>query len=165
MEKAELQNYIREKRKRVENSNLPLKSVRVIDLGAVMAAPFAGTLLSDYGAEVIKIEPPDVPDAIRFWAMVGKEEPFWLVAARNKLPMTLNLKQPEAKKILTQLVEKSDILFENMRPGTLDRLGFTAQKLWEINKGLIIGRISGYGQTGPYRAKPGFGTLAEAMSG
>ncbi len=165
MESSEIRDYLREKRKSVENSNLPLKSVRVIDLGVVMAAPFAATLLGDFGAEVIKIEQPDVPDAIRFWAMVNKHEPYWLVAARNKFPLTLNLKLPEAKKIFTRLVENSDILFENMRPGTLDRLGFTSEKLWEINKGLIIGRISGYGQTGPYRAKPGFGTLAEGMSG
>jgi crotonobetainyl-CoA:carnitine CoA-transferase CaiB-like acyl-CoA transferase len=79
--------------------------------------------------------------------------------------ITLNLKHPDAKKILGELVEKSDVLFENMRPGTLDRLGFSSQELWKINKGLIIGRISGYGQTGPYRNKPGFGTLAEGMSG
>ena len=104
---------------------------------------------------MIKIEPPEVPDAIRYWARVLNDmEPFWLVALRNKLPITLNLKHPEAKKILAQLVEKSDILFENMRPGTLDRLGFSAEDLWKINKGLIIGRISGYGQTGPYRGKP-----------
>ncbi len=165
MDPDKIRDYVREQRKKTQASNLPLKSIRVIDLGSVVAAPFAATLLGDFGAEVVKIEPPDVPDAIRYWAMVDKFEPFWLVASRNKLPVTLNLKHPEAKKILSQLVEKSDILFENMRPGTLDRLGFSAEKLWQINRGLIIGRISGYGQTGPYRNKPGFGTLAEAMSG
>lgn len=166
MDLAKLWDFIREQRKKAETSSLPLKSVRVIDLGAVVAAPFAATLLGDFGAEVIKIEPPDVPDAIRYWARVeGDLEPFWMVASRNKFPITLNLKHPEAKKIFTQLVEKSDILFENMRPGTLDRLGFSAEDLWKINKGLIIGRISGYGQTGPYRTRPGFGTLAEGMSG
>jgi crotonobetainyl-CoA:carnitine CoA-transferase CaiB-like acyl-CoA transferase len=161
-----IQEYLREQRKKAEKSDLPLKSVRVIDLGAVVAAPFAATLLGDYGAEVIKVEPPDVPDAIRYWARVlDDREPFWLMASRNKLPITLNLKHPEGKKILARLVEKADVLFENMRPGTLDRLGFSAEELWRINRGLIIGRISGYGQTGPYREKPGFGTLAEAMSG
>lgn len=165
MDLTKIRDYIREQREKTEKSNLPLKSIRVIDLGAVVAAPFAATLLGDFGAEVIKIEPPEVPDAIRYWAMVGKYEPFWLVASRNKLPITLNLKHPEAKKIFSQLVERSDILFENMRPGTLDRLGFSAEKLWQVNKGLIIGRISGYGQTGPYRGNPGFGTLAEGMSG
>ncbi len=166
MDLTKIDNYLREQRKKAEESDLPLKSVRVIDLGAVVAAPFGATLLGDFGAEVIKIEPPDVPDAIRYWARVDNDmEPFWLVASRNKLPITLNLKHPEAKKILVQLVEKSDVLFENMRPGTLDRLGFSAEQLWKINKGLIIGRISGYGQSGPYRNKPGFGTLAEGMSG
>ena len=166
MDLSHIVNYLREQRKKAEESELPLKSVRVIDLGAVVAAPFGATLLGDFGAEVIKIEPPEVPDAIRYWARVENDmEPFWLMASRNKLPITLNLKHPDGKKILAQLVEKSDILFENMRPGTLDRLGFSAQELWKINKGLIIGRISGYGQTGPYRNKPGFGTLAEGMSG
>jgi formyl-CoA transferase len=166
MDFTRIHDYLREQRKKAEESRLPLKSVRVIDLGAVVAAPFGATLLGDYGAEVIKVEPPDVPDAIRYWARVLDDmEPFWLMASRNKLPITLNLKHPEGKKILAQLVEKSDILFENMRPGTLDRLGFSAEELWKINKGLIIGRISGYGQTGPYRGKPGFGTLAEGMSG
>ena len=166
MDLSEIHNFLRGQRKRAEESDLPLKCIRVIDLGAVVAAPFAATLLGDFGAEVIKIEPTEVPDAIRYWARVEKEmEPFWLVASRNKLPITLNLKHPHGRKILAQLVEQSDILFENMRPGTLDRLGFSSQELWEINKGLIIGRISGYGQTGPYRNKPGFGTLAEAMSG
>ena len=166
MDRTDLPEFLREQRKKVEQSRLPLKDIRVIDLGAVVAAPFAATLLGDFGAEVIKIEPPDVPDAVRFWAVVEDEvQPFWVVTSRNKLPMTLNLKHPEGKKIFSQLVERSDILFENMRSGTLDRLGFSSEKLWELNKGLIIGRISGYGQTGPYRANPGFGTLAEAMSG
>ena len=166
MDLSQIRDFIRKEKKRTEESNLPLKSIRVIDLGSVVAAPFAATLLGDFGAEVIKIEPPGVPDAIRYWAVVEDTwEPFWLVASRNKLPLTLNLKHPEGKKIFSELVERSDILFENMRPGTLDRLGFPAEKLWEVNKGLIIGRISGYGQTGPDREKAGFGTLAEAMSG
>lgn len=166
MEAAQLTQFIREQRKKIEKSNLPLKDIRIIDLGSVVAAPFAATLLGDFGAEVIKIEPPGTPDAIRFWDVIeDKLEPFWLVASRNKFPITLNLKHPQGQKIFTQLVEKADVLYENMRPGTLDRLGFPAEKLWQINKGLIIGRISGYGQTGPYAPKPGFGTLAEAMSG
>ncbi len=165
MDVSKLREFIREHRNKMAASDLPLKSIRVIDLGSVMAAPFAATLLGDFGAEVIKIEPPGMPDAIRYWAQVGEHEPFWLVAGRNKFPITLNLKIPEGKKIFSQLVVKTDILFENMRPGTLDRLGFPSEELWKLNKGLIIGRISGYGQTGPNRAKPGFGTLAEGMSG
>jgi len=166
MDSEKMRTFIREQRKRVENSKLPLKDIRVVDLGAVVAAPYAATMLGDFGAEVVKIEPRDVPDAIRFWSVVeGKYQPYWLVNSRNKLPITLNLKHPKGQKILRQLVERADVLVENMRPGTLDRLGFPAKELWKINKGLVIGRISGYGQTGPYAAKPGFGTLAESMSG
>jgi crotonobetainyl-CoA:carnitine CoA-transferase CaiB-like acyl-CoA transferase len=166
MDSEKMKTFLREQRKGVENSKLPLKDIRVIDLGAVVAAPYAATMLGDFGAEVVKIEPRDVPDAIRFWSVVEeKYQPYWLVNSRNKLPITLNLKHPKGQKIMRQLVERADVLVENMRPGTLDRLGFTATELWKINKGLVIGRISGYGQTGPYAAKPGFGTLAESMSG
>ncbi len=166
MDSQKMRAFLQEQRKRVENSALPLKEIRVIDLGAVVAAPFAATMLGDFGAEVIKVEPRDVPDAIRFWSVVeGKYQPYWLANSRNKFPITLNLKHPKGQKILRQLVERADVLLENMRPGTLDRLGFSAEDLWKMNKGLVIGRISGYGQTGPYSAKPGFGTLAESMSG
>ncbi len=166
MDAEKIRAFIREQRRKVQNSDLALKDIRVIDLGAVVAAPFAATMLGDFGAEVIKVEPRNVPDAIRFWSVVdGKYQPYWLVNSRNKLPITLNLKHPQGQKILRQLVERSDVLLENMRPGTLDRLGFSAEELWKINRGLVIGRISGYGQTGPYAAKPGFGTLAESMSG
>jgi crotonobetainyl-CoA:carnitine CoA-transferase CaiB-like acyl-CoA transferase len=166
MDGADLTAFLRAQRSEAAHSNAPLKGIRIIDLGSVVAAPFAATVLGDYGAEVIKIEPPAVPDAIRYWAVIeDRHQPFWLAAARNKLPITLNLKHPGGRQILADLVTQSDVLLENMRPGTLDRLGFSASALWERNKGLIIGRISGYGQTGPYAAKPGFGTLAEGMSG
>ena len=118
MELTPMANFIRKQRERLQKSSWPLKDIRVIDLGAVVAAPYAATLLGDFGAEVIKIEPPQVPDAIRSWALVeGKYQPFWLVASRNKLPITLNLKHLEGKKIFTRLVERADVLFENMRPG------------------------------------------------
>ncbi len=166
MDATDLSAFIRAQRSEVAQSQAPLKDIRVVDLGSVVAAPYAATILGDYGAEVIKIEPPTVPDAIRYWAVIeDRYQPFWLAASRNKLPITLNLKHRAGRKILTELVTQSDVLLENMRPGTLDRLGFSASALWQINKGLIIGRISGYGQTGPYASKPGFGTLAEAMSG
>jgi crotonobetainyl-CoA:carnitine CoA-transferase CaiB-like acyl-CoA transferase len=166
MDQTDLTAFLRARRSEAVQSNAPLAGIRIIDLGSVVAAPFAATVLGDYGAEVIKIEPPTVPDAIRYWAVIeDRYQPFWLAASRNKLPITLNLKHPQGRRILNQLVAQSDVLLENMRPGTLDRLGFPASALWEINKGLIIGRISGYGQTGPYASKPGFGTLAEAMSG
>ncbi len=161
-----LRGLIQEQRRKITDSRLPLRNIRVIDLGSIVAAPYAATLLSDFGAEVIKIEPPETPDGLRYWGVVeGKFPAYWLVASRNKLPITLNLKHPRGKKILEQLVARADVLLENMRPKTLDRLGFSSTRLWEIKKGLIIGRISGYGQTGPYASKPGFGTLAEGMSG
>ena len=162
----DLSEFIRARRNEARRSSAPLKDVRIVDIGSVVAAPFAATILGDYGAEVIKIEPPNAPDAIRYWAVIEEQyQPFWLYASRNKLPVTLNLKHPKGQRIFTQLLEQSDILLENMRPGTLDRLGFPAARLLEINRGLIIGRISGYGQTGPYATRPGFGTLAEGMSG
>ncbi len=166
MNASELTAFLRRERRAAAESGAPLAGIRVLDLGSVVAAPFGATLLADYGAEVIKIEPPSVPDAIRFWGVIEeRHQPFWLLASRNKLPITLNLKHAHGQRIFADLVRQSDVLLENMRPGKLDQLGFSAAKLWEINKGLIIGRISGYGQNGPYAGKPGFGTLAEAMSG
>jgi len=161
-----LSDFIRQQITYRRESKLPLKDIRVIDLATVVAAPFAATLLGDFGAEVIKIENPALPDAIRAWGVLkGGIQPWWSVVSRNKLPVTLNLRAPEGAKIFTDLLLKSDILVENMRLGVLDRLGFTAERLFELNRGLIIGRITGYGQTGPYAPRPGFGTLAEGFSG
>ncbi len=166
MDGDRLKGLLQEQRERIAQSGLPLRNIRMLDLGSIVAAPYAATILSDFGAEVIKIEPPDNPDGLRFWGVVEEKYPaYWAVASRNKLPVTLNLKHPRGKKIFAQLVERADVLLENMRPQTLDRLGFPSARLWEIKKALIIGRISGYGQTGPYAHKPGFGTLAEGMSG
>jgi succinyl-CoA--D-citramalate CoA-transferase len=166
MQPDDLTSFLRAERQRTAASRAPLAGVRVLDLGSVVAAPFGATLLADYGAEVIKIEPPAVPDAIRYWKVIeGRYQAYWLFASRNKLPVTLNLKHPEGQEIFRRLVRQADVLLENMRPGTLDRLGFPAAALWELNPGLIVGRISGYGQTGPYAPRRGFGTLAEAMSG
>ena len=161
-----LSDFIRQQITYRRESRLPLKDIRVIDLTTVVAAPFAATLLGDFGAEVIKIENPALPDAIRAWGVLkGGIQPWWSVVSRNKLPVTLNLRAPEGAKIFTDLLLKSDILVENMRLGVLDRLGFTAERLFKLNRGLIIGRITGYGQTGPYAPRPGFGTLAEGLSG
>ncbi|MDP2920371.1 MAG: CoA transferase [Dehalococcoidia bacterium] len=162
----DLRDFIRRQRAGLEQSGLPLKDIRVIDMGTVVAAPFTATFLADFGAEVIKVENPDIPDATRAWGVTGDGlQPWWLVVNRNKLPVTLNLRTTEGKEILAGLIGKSDILVENFRKGVLDRLGFSASRLFELNKGLIIGRISGYGQTGPYSSRPGFGTLAEGFSG
>jgi len=158
--------FIREQRSEKEIAALPLKDIRILDLATVVAAPFAATLMSDFGADVIKVEPPDAPDALRRWGVLEEGiQPFWAVFARNKFPVTINLKSPDGQKIFFRLVEKSDVLIENMRPGTMERLGFDMDKLLKINPGLIVGRVSGYGQTGPYSSKPGFGTLAEGLSG
>jgi len=166
MEAERLKDFLREQLEKVAQSELPLRNIRVLDLGSIVAAPYAATILGDFGAEVIKIEPPDNPDGLRFWGVVeGKYPAYWAVTARNKLPVTLNLKHPEGKTIFAKLLGRADVLLENMRPRTLDRLGFPSAKLWEIKSSLIIGRISGYGQTGPSALKPGFGTLAEGMSG
>jgi crotonobetainyl-CoA:carnitine CoA-transferase CaiB-like acyl-CoA transferase len=161
-----MSDFIREQRAYRQASELPLKDIRVIDLTTIVAASFAATLLGDFGAEVIKVENPSLPDGLRAWGVLKDgTQPWWAVVNRNKLPITLNLKSPEGARIFSELVMKSDILAENMRAGALDRLGFTAERLFELNKGLIIGRISGYGQTGPYASRPGFGTLAEGFSG
>jgi crotonobetainyl-CoA:carnitine CoA-transferase CaiB-like acyl-CoA transferase len=162
----EMNRYIRGYIEEQKNSDMPLKDIRVLDLATVVAAPFAATLLGDFGAEVIKIEPPNTPDAIRNWGVIGeKTQPFWAVFARNKLPLTLNLKSEPGKEIFLKLIGQSDVLIENMRPGAMERLGLDAQTLIGINPGLVIGKVSGYGQTGPYSLKPGFGTLAEGFSG
>ncbi len=162
----DLSDFIRRQRAYGENSELPLKDMRVIDMGTVIAAPFTATLLGDFGAEIIKIENPDSPDAIRAWGVLEDGlQPWWSVVSRNKLPITLNLRTPEGAEIFAGLVKKTDVLLENFRAGVLDRLGFPGERLLELNKGLVIGRISGYGQTGPYSSRPGFGTLAEGFSG
>ncbi len=162
----EMNDLIRQQRVYRQESKLPLKDIRVIDLTTIVAASFAATLLADFGAEVIKVENPSLPDGLRAWGVLeGGIQPWWSVINRNKLPVTLNLKTPEGANIFAELIATSDILTENMRSGALDRLGFTAERLFELNKGLIIGRVSGYGQTGPYAPRPGFGTLAEGFSG
>lgn len=166
MTTAGMNEYVRHWRTSRQQSDLPLQGVRVLDLGAVVAAPFTATILGDFGAEVIKVENPNQPDAIRAWSRVkGDLEPWWLCIGRNKLPVTLNLRSAEGQDIMSRLVKESDVLLENFRSGVLARLGFPCERLLELNGGLIIGRISGYGQTGPYSSRPGFGTLAEAFSG
>jgi len=164
--KETLNEFIREQRAANLIDKSLLNGIRIIDMSTVLAAPFAATLLGDYGAEVIKIENPSVPDATRSWGKIGEEiSPFWSVFGRNKYPVTINLKTPEGIEILEKMVQKADVIVENMRPGTMERLGLDMDRLLNLNPGLVIGRISGYGQTGPYAMKPGFGTLAEGLSG
>jgi crotonobetainyl-CoA:carnitine CoA-transferase CaiB-like acyl-CoA transferase len=164
---AELSAFIAAQRREENFSGLALRGVRVIDLATVMAAPYAATLLGDYGAEVIKVENPSSPDAIRGWGVVADKgiQPFWAVVGRNKFPITLNLRVAEGRRILVDLVRRADVLIENMRPGAMEKLGIGKAELLRENPGLIIGTVSGYGQTGPYAGRPGFGTLAEGFSG
>jgi formyl-CoA transferase len=145
----------------------PLAGVRVVELGMLLAGPFAGRLLGDMGAEVIKIEPPGQPDPLREWGKARYEgrSLWWPVQSRNKKCCTLNLRLERGQELLLELVKHADVLTENFRPGTLERWGLGPDRLLEANPGLVIARVSGYGQTGPYAARAGFASAAEAMGG
>ena len=144
----------------------PLAKLKVIEMGQLIAGPFAAKTLADFGAEVIKIEPPKVGDALRKWRLLKDGTSiWWQVQSRNKKSLSLDLKQSEAQEIVRTLIQEADVLIENFRPGTLEGWGLDPEKLLELNPKLIVLRISGYGQTGPYKDKPGFGVVAEAMGG
>jgi formyl-CoA transferase len=144
----------------------PLANLKVIEMGQLIAGPFAAKTLADFGADVIKIEAPIVGDALRKWRLLKDgTSVWWQVQSRNKRSIALDLKLVEAQEIVRSLVKEADILIENFRPGTLESWGLDPQDLLQINPKLIVLRISGYGQTGPYRDKPGFGVVAEAMGG
>ncbi|QTD55114.1 CaiB/BaiF CoA transferase family protein [Parasphingorhabdus cellanae] len=140
-----------------------LTGLRLIEMGQLIAGPFCGQLMGDHGAEVIKIEPPKVGDAMRSW---GQGIPLWFsVVGRNKKSITLNLREKEGQGIVKKLVEKSDFLLENFRPGTMEKWGLGYDQLSAINQALIMIRVSGYGQTGPYASRAGYGSIGEAMGG
>ena len=145
----------------------PLAGVRVIEMGVLLAGPFCGQLLADFGAEVIKVEAPGVGDPMRAWGQHRKDgrSLWWPVIARNKKSITLNLREPEGQEIARRLIATADILVENFRPGTLERWGLGRDRLSEINPKHIMVRVSGYGQTGPYSQRAGFGVIGEAMGG
>lgn len=144
-----------------------LDGIRVLELGTLIAGPFAGRLLGDMGAEVLKIEPPGAPDPLRTWgqAEVDGHHVFWTVHARNKKAITLDLRTGAGRALFLDLVEKSDLIVENFRPGTLERWGLGYDVLAQRNKGIILVRVSGYGQTGPDAHKAGYASVAEAASG
>lgn len=147
-------------------SNMALQGLKVIEMGQLIAGPFASKLLGEFGADVIKIEPPGVGDPLRKWRKIKDGTSLWWhVQSRNKRSLTLDLKQAEAQDIVRQLVAEADVLVENFRPGTLEGWGLSYEALKAINPRLIMLRISGYGQTGPYRDLPGFGVIGEAMGG
>ena len=146
---------------------LPLDDLRVVELGSLLAGPFCGQLLGDFGAEVIKVEDPGSGDPMRQW---GREKPYglslwWPVVARNKKSVTANLRTEEGQDLVRRLVAKADVLVENFRPGTLERWGLAPEQLWEINPGLVVTRVTGFGQTGPYAGRAGYGSIGEAMGG
>jgi formyl-CoA transferase len=145
----------------------PLTDVRVIEMGQLLAGPFCGQLLADFGAEVIKCEQPGEGDPMRVW---GREKPYgkslwWPVVARNKKSLTLNLRTPEGQQVVRDLVAQADILLENFRPGTLERWNLSYEELARINPRLIMVRVTGFGQTGPYSKRAGYGAIGEAMGG
>lgn len=147
-------------------TRLPLEGVRVLDIATLGAGPWLGTRLADFGADVIKVEHPSAGDPMRLLGWFDGDVPlWWKVDARNKRCMTLDLKTPEGQRILTKLARDADVLIENFRPGTLERWNLGYDELSRENPGLVMVRVTGWGQDGPYRDRPGFGTLAEAISG
>jgi formyl-CoA transferase len=141
-----------------------LSDIRVVEMGQLLAGPFCGQLLGDMGADVIKLEPPGAGDPMRLWGQ-GDEKVQWEVIARNKRSVTCNLRVPEGQKLARKLIATADVLIENFKPGTLEKWGLSPEVLHEENPGLIIARMSGYGQDGPYSNRAGFGGIGEAMGG
>jgi formyl-CoA transferase len=148
------------------NNTGPLAGLKVLELGQLIAGPFACKTLADFGADVIKIEPPDVGDPLRKWRLLKDgTSVWWQVQSHSKRSLALDLRTAEGQDVVRQLVSVSDVLIENFRPGAMEGWGLGPQDLLALNPKLIMLRISGYGQTGPYRNRPGFGVVAEAMAG
>ena len=148
------------------SSPAALQGVRVIEMGQLIAGPFCGKTLGEFGADVIKIEAPESGDPLRNWRLIKEgTSVWWQVQSRNKRSVALDLRQTEGQTIARQLIAEADVLVENFRPGTLEGWGMSPEELHALNPGLVMLRISGYGQTGPYRDLPGFGAIGEAMGG
>ncbi|WP_186044694.1 CaiB/BaiF CoA transferase family protein [Burkholderia gladioli] len=144
----------------------PLQGIRVIEIGTLIAAPFAARLMAEFGAEVIKIEAPETGDPLRKWRKLHEGTSlWWYLQSRNKKSVCVNLKSPEGVEIVRKLASEADVVIENLRPGALEKLGLGWDALHALNPKLTMVRISGYGQTGPYRDRPGFGAIGEAMGG
>lgn len=141
-----------------------LAGLKVVELGQLLAGPFCGQLLGDMGADVIKVEPPGKGDPMRIWGQ-GAEKVQWEVIARNKRSVTANMRLPEGQAIVRDLARHADVLIENFKPGTLEKWGLSPEELHRDNPRLIIARMSGYGQSGPYSDRAGFGGIGEAMGG
>jgi formyl-CoA transferase len=144
----------------------PLDGIRVLELGQLIAGPFASRLLAEFGADVIKVEPPGTGDPLRKWRMLHEGTSVWWASqSRNKRSVTLDLRDPEGQAIARRLAAEADVMIENFRPGALEGWGLGWDTLHELNPKLVMLRVSGYGQTGPYRDLPGFGVIGEAMGG
>ncbi len=145
----------------------PLADLVVIELGTLIAAPFCGQILADFGAEVIKLEDPKTGDPMRQWgrSLPKGHSPWWPVIGRGKKSVTVNLRSPEGQQIARDLIAKADVVVENFRPGTLEKWGLGYETLSAANPGLIMARVSGFGQTGPYAGRAGYGLIGEAMGG
>lgn len=147
-------------------SSKPLSGIRVLELGQLIAGPFAAKMLGEFGAEVIKIEPPGKGDPLRNWRLIHDgTSVWWQVQSRNKKSVSLDLRKPEAQDLIRSLVKDIDVVVENFKPGTMEGWGLGWEELRAINPRLVMLRVSGYGQTGPYRDLPGFGAIGEAMGG
>lgn len=145
----------------------PLKGLKVIEMGTLIAGPFCGQILGDFGADVIKIEDPKAGDPMRQWgrSLPKGLSPWWPVIGRNKRSLGLDLRTPEGRKIARKLIDQADVLIENFRPGTLEKWGMGYETLAAANPRLVVARVSGFGQTGPYASRAGYGLIGEAMGG
>jgi len=145
----------------------PLSGLRVVEFGQLLAGPYVGTMLGDFGADVIKVEPPGKGDAMRDWGRLRHNDHslWWSVLARNKRSVTLNLRDPRGQELARQLTAGADVVLENFRPGTMERWSLGPDDVWAINPRAVYARVSGYGQTGRYRDRPGFASAGEAIAG
>jgi formyl-CoA transferase len=145
----------------------PLEGTKVVELGQLLAGPFCASVLGDLGASVVKVEHPEHGDPLRVWgrSSVNGEHLWFPIVARNKRSVTANLHDPRGQELVRRLAARADVLVENFRPGTLERFGLGYETLSEANPGLVLVRVSGYGQTGPYASRPGYGSIGEAMGG
>jgi crotonobetainyl-CoA:carnitine CoA-transferase CaiB-like acyl-CoA transferase len=145
----------------------PLAGTRVVEMGSLIAGPLCGRLLGDFGADVVKVEPPDIGDPLRRWGSetLGGRDMLWTIYGRNKRSITLDLRKEEGRDLVKRLIAKSDIVVENFRPGTMEKWGLGPEDLFAVNPNLVMVRVSGFGQSGPYSGKAGFGSVAEAMGG
>jgi succinyl-CoA---D-citramalate CoA-transferase len=148
------------------SSGGPLAGVRVLELGSLIAGPFCGRILADFGAEVLKIEPPGMGDPLRTWSLVTEHGSLWaMTQSRNKKSVSVDLRTPEGREIIRKLASQSHVLIENFRPGRMEEWGLGFEDLATENPALVMVRVSGFGQTGPYSHRPGFGNVAESMGG